>query len=159
MKSTAIAILIFFSSSTIISAAVKNDVNVNTNGSSSSVNVNIENEINTESNTRSYTSSTSETSVYINQEGEGTSSIRINGEKWSLDGPGEIEVNKDADSSAVSPTTVEPTEEPIPSPTETDDLDKNDDQEEQVLGTNDETNGLLERFFETIRSLFEGLFS
>lgn len=89
----------------------------------------------------SYSSSQTNTKVEIHQEGDGTSSVKINGKEWKLEGPGDITVNEssgsdDSDASSlivqkdeVSPT---PTETPSPTPTE--------EESAEVLGESNESN-------------------
>lgn len=45
-------------------------------------------------------SNQSRTDVYINQTGQGTSSVKVNGKEWKLEGPGEIKVNESTSSQA-----------------------------------------------------------
>lgn len=46
--------------------------------------------------------------VDITQEGSGTSSVRVNGEEWRLDGPGEIHVDKITSTTSKPITTSQP---------------------------------------------------
>lgn len=85
----------------------------------SSVNVRINNSLNS-GNVSSQSFSKTETKVNISQEGEGTSSVTINGKEWKLEGPGEISVNESSDTSPTSGPTSSPTQTPTltPEPTE-----------------------------------------
>ena len=57
------------------------------------------------SNSSTSVTSRTDTNVSISQTGEGTSSVKINGKEYRLDGPGEIKVNE----SSGSPTPTPPT--------------------------------------------------
>ena len=86
---------------------------VSSEASAASVRVNVNNDINSGFN--SYSSET-RTKVNISQDGEGTSSVKVNGKEWSLEGPGEISVDESSDSNS-SPT-LSPTENPTNTPTQ-----------------------------------------
>lgn len=83
----------------------------------SSVNVKINNSLNS-GNSTSYHSSTS-TKVNINQEGEGTSEVKINGKEWKVEGPGDINVNESSETSPAPTQSTNPTLAPVtPTPNE-----------------------------------------
>lgn len=119
--------------------AITNRVNASSSsgpGGNSTTRVYINNNLNTGNNTSSFTSET-KTDVHISQEGEGTSSVNINGKEWKLEGPGEINVNEGLSSTESSPTeslTQTPTSEPKP----------------EVLGDNDEVPSFLGEIFQNL---------
>src|SRR3989344_7239264 len=88
-----LAIIIYFSTTSSAYASVNNDIKVNSQGGGSRVKVNLKNNVNTDNYNYSSSSQT-DTNVNINQTGEGTSSVKINGKEWKLEGPGEINVNE-----------------------------------------------------------------
>ena len=83
------------------------------------MNVYIQNNVNTGKSINSSTSKT-RTKVDIQQDGNGTSSVTVNGKEWKLDGPGEIHMDENSDSNdSTEPTptvTPEPEESPTPTP-------------------------------------------
>ena len=58
----------------------------------SSVNVQINNSLNTK-NTTSYSSET-KTKIDIEQSGNGTSEVKVNGKEYKVEGPGELHINE-----------------------------------------------------------------
>src|SRR3989344_526047 len=113
-----LAIIIYLSFVPSINASVNNDIKVNSQGGGSSVKVNLKNNVNT-GNYNYSSSSQTDTNVNIKQTGEGTSSVKINGKEWKLEGPGEIDVNEGTRSEEHTPTTggsedVSITESPTP---------------------------------------------
>lgn len=87
-------------------------------GGNASVNININNNINTGSSSYTSTSKT-DTKIDLQQGGNGTSTVKINGKEWKLDGPGEIHVDENSSpSNASTPTpAISPTPEESPTPT------------------------------------------
>ncbi|KKU64275.1 MAG: hypothetical protein UX87_C0007G0015 [Candidatus Amesbacteria bacterium GW2011_GWA1_47_16] len=76
------------------------------------------------SNSSTSVTSRTDTNVSISQTGEGTSSVKINGKEYRLDGPGEIKVNE---SSGTDPTgSPTATTSPTPTPPTTAELTKAD---------------------------------
>ena len=157
--------LLFLSTSTADAETIKNSVKVTANGSNANANINISNNINTSSNTSNYSNSQSKTNIYINQSGEGTSSVKINGEEWKLEGPGEINVNENNTAKMETTLTVLPTIEPTTTPDSL--ISAENEDVGQVLGIQTEniqkqSSGFLEKFSNIISSFLSrlsGLFS
>src|SRR3989338_2068165 len=117
MKFTAFIVSFFIFSllASPVSAGIINNINVSSQGGESRVNVRVNNISN--SSVSSYTQSTSRTKINIEQSGEGTSEVKVNGKEWKLEGPGEISVDETSTPNPTPPTsTPTPTEEPTPSP-------------------------------------------
>lgn len=115
MKKSAIfsALFLFFALAPFAYASVKSNVNVDQNGGDSSVNVKISNNVNTSGSTT--VEKTSETKIRINQTGNGTSEVKINGETWKQEGPGTISVNESLTSSPTPTPTATFSASPLPS--------------------------------------------
>jgi hypothetical protein len=88
-------------------ASIRNEVNIKSNGSGENT-VRIENNTGSQNNTTQFKSST-KTNVEIHQDGEGTSTVKVNDKEWKLEGPGDISVTEESNSSS------KPTATPIPS--------------------------------------------
>ncbi len=147
-----VSAILFVSTSSVVganNANIDNKVKVNANGDSTSVNIDIKNNVNTDSN--STTHKESSTNIHISQDGEGTSSVKVNGKEWKLEGPGEINVNeKDTEGDGLSPTTVD---EPSPTP------EQSDLEDSQVLGMQTEKSGLLAKLNAAFANFFKKLYS
>lgn len=84
-------------------SSVTNDINVESNGGNNTINV--ENNVNSDSTTSVTSSSDSNTKVYIEQSGKGTSQVNVNGKEYKLEGPGKIDVTT---SNTTNNTTITP---------------------------------------------------
>lgn len=117
----------------------------------SSVNVSVSNHTGNSTST-SYTSE-GKTDVYINQTGEGTSSVKVNGKEWKLEGPGEIKVNEGTETVENTPN-PSPTDTASPSatvaPTEVDSA--------EVKNFLEKIEDKIEEIRETIQEFFENIF-
>ncbi len=139
-----------------IFASIKNDINVKSQGGNSSVKVNVQNNLGSTSQTFSSSSETgseTNTNVSISQTGEGTSEVKINGQEWKLEGPGEINVNENSISS--TPTSVEA------SPTPTDSLTPTsvpDAQENSGMSMSDIIKEKIEEIKKSFKELFLRIF-
>jgi hypothetical protein len=115
----------------------------------------------------SYSSSQTNTRVEIHQEGEGTTSVKINGKEWKLEGPGNISEEEyyDSDNSATNDDTSSPTQEsvePTQTPSETSSPTPTGEDSAEVLGDSDENNSsfadalnnLISEFLVSIQNLF-----
>ena len=139
-----------------IFASIKNDINVKSQGGNSSVKVNVQNNLGSTSQTFSSSSETgseTNTNVSISQTGEGTSEVKINGQEWKLEGPGEINVNENSISS--TPTSVEASPTPTDTPTPT---EVPDSEEETTGNIFEKINDKIEEFKNSIQKLFSNLF-
>lgn len=119
MKKSAIfsALFLFFALAPFAYASVKSNVNVDQNGGDSSVNVNVNNNVNTGGS--STVEKSNETRVHISQTGNGTSEVKVNGESWRLEGPGEINENVSSSSSPSTTPTATYSASPKPDVKET----------------------------------------
>lgn len=120
------------------------------NGGTSSNRVIINNNVNTGSNTSTVESSTN-TTIDIDQEGEGTSEVTINGKTWKQEGPGSISIKESSDNKT-SPT---PSAAVTASPSATPSV--------EVLGVSTENNKpgmgqFMKQLFESIRQFFSNIF-
>lgn len=118
-----------------------------------SVNVNIKNNLNSDDS--SQISSSTHTKVNISQEGEGTSSVTVNGKEWKLEGPGEINVDESSDgTSTPGPTSIPEEEESEDEPEENEPETPSDEEPSE----NSFSEIFIQRF-EAIRQYFQELFS
>lgn len=152
MKSSAIMLSLFllFSAVRSVDANILNDIKAKSAGNGSSVHVEINNSVNTNSKNKSGSSSKTDTKVDISQEGEGTSSVKINGKEWKLEGPGEIHVNNDDTASTTPAATDEP--KASPSPTDVESPTPTPDEGQQKNAGN-----IFEMLRETLRKIFTNL--
>jgi hypothetical protein len=147
-----------------VQAGISNYVRASSNsgsGGNSTTQVNIKNNVNTGGSVNSYKSET-KTDVHISQEGEGTSSVTINGKEWKLEGPGEINVDENTDSVSSTPTpaptdtpdpTSTPTETPTPTPAPTGEILGDQDNTSTTIGK------LIEDFMKSLREIFSKMFT
>ena len=172
MKLTAIVmvILLFFFTVTDLKANISNRVRVESSGGTSSVKINNQLGSNTNSNTSNTSTSTK---VEIDQSGEGTSEVSVNGKEWKLEGPGTISVDENSginDSAEVKAESDELENENEDDENEEDleDNDKNDTDEKDDIDENednDEENKtdnspfkFVKEFFQELRNFFSDLF-
>ena len=141
MKLTAILILFVINllATPAVFASIINDVNIKSSGESSKVDVKIDNKVNTGNSFVSTKTASSKTSVEINQTGEGTSEVNINGKQWKLEGPGNISAPEET----LSPS---PTSTPAAIPTSIPDQVEKEirNQIEQIIG---KLKDLLDKLF------------
>jgi hypothetical protein len=113
LVSTLITLNLILASPTL--ASIRNEVNIKSNGGGENT-VRIENKTSSQTSTTQLKSST-KTNVEIHQDGEGTSTVKVNDKEWRLDGPGDISVSEDSTSTSPKPTTSStPSPSPIVSP-------------------------------------------
>jgi predicted aldo/keto reductase-like oxidoreductase len=156
MKFIGLVIGIFFLlvSTTDLYASISNKVNVESSGGNSSVKIN--NNVNTGSDSYSSEEGSTSTKVEIHQSGEGTSEVNINGKEWKLDGPGDISVEENTDSSDNSEVKSMESEENTENKQETQETNSNeriDNVEEK-----DSPFGFIKVFFRNLREFFTNLF-
>lgn len=111
MKASLLFILILLIVVPTVFASVTNEVNIQSSGGSSTVKINNQMGANT---TSTQTTST-KTNVEINQSGEGTSKVNINGKEWKLEGPGNISVSEESTPKPTSSPSASPSTSPSPS--------------------------------------------
>lgn len=154
MKCSALVIIITFLFTFVAKA------NASTGGST--VKVQINNKVNT-GGTSSFKSST-KSSVNIHQEGEGTSEVKINGQEWKVEGPGDLSVESSG-STPVPTQVADPTNAPTSpsdaaSPTTTEDANTAQEPEEQKDEKSSVTLGeMLKESFEAFKNSLENFFS
>lgn len=126
-----------------VSASITNEVNINSSGGTSTVKIN--NQLGT--NTNSTTTPTSKTNVEINQTGEGTSKVTINGKEWKLEGPGNITVSEESTPKPSSSPSASASATPSASPS-TDELDE---QQKNIIA---QIIKALQQLIERLQNLF-----
>lgn len=94
----------------------------------------------------------SETRVNINQTGDGTSEVRINGQTWKQEGPGTISVNQSSSSTSSPSPTSSPSNNPslLPDPTPSPSVSSEPDDEGIASA--------ISEFIENIKEFFSNLF-
>lgn len=145
---------------TTVLASIRNEVYAKSSGGDSSVNVEVNNEVNTGS---SYTSTTTTgtTNVEIHQTGTGTSTVRVNGKEWKVEGPGDISVSEGSNgkmtptSTPVPQISATPTVTPTATVTPTDAPGEPHDEQLVMLETFKQN---MEKMKETLEYLFSSIF-
>lgn len=142
-----VALNLLFLFPSIVLGNVSTNISAESTGDDSSVKVNINNNVNAK-NDETFVSTDSTTKVLINQTGEGTSSIKINGKEWKLEGPGNINVNESNDDQ--DPTTPpQPDETQSPEP---------QDETEKLEETKSFPEAIFDQIMETIQDFLKNLF-
>lgn len=131
----------------VVLGSISTNVSAESTGGDSSVKVNINNNVNVKNNETSISSDTT-TKVLINQTGEGTSSVKINGKEWNLEGSGTISVDDSNNDQEPTPT-PESEETAFPKPqAETENIDETKSFPEIIF----------DQMVETIKDFFKDLF-
>ncbi|KKQ77299.1 MAG: hypothetical protein UT00_C0015G0010 [Parcubacteria group bacterium GW2011_GWA1_38_7] len=101
--SSILALNILFLFPSVVFGSVSTNVSAESTGGVSSIKVNVNNNVNVK-NDETFVSSDTTTKVLINQTGEGTSSVKINGKEWNLEGPGTISFDESSSGQEPTPT-------------------------------------------------------
>ena len=135
--------------------ATSSNVRVNTSSDNSNIRVNVDSNVNSSSTSEISTSSS--TNVHINQSGEGTSTVKINGKEYKLEGPGEINASNGSTQQTSSPGSSI-THSHIPTPQVLSGQDIQQAIEEKIEQKIETNKGLLNNFLISLFSRLSVIF-